>query len=643
MTTEWTFHLLRPWWLLAVLPALWLGWHLLRQQASSSRWAEAIDPALLPALLDHGSQAGGRRTIGILALLGWLFACIALAGPCFTKSGQKALKQADALVILLDLSPSMMGNDIEPSRLKAAHYKILDLLRQRREGYTGLVAFAGSAHVVSPLSDDAGTIAALVTALEPGMMPLAGSRPEDAVSEALQLLANAGFQRGRLLLLTDSVVPAAVESIQRQLGNSPVELHVIGIGTETGSPIPLRSGKLVTDAEGRIVVNRLDEAPLIQLASQHGGTYSALRQDDSDIAPLIAPPAWLSGTDQRSTSHTLEHWHDSGYWLVLPCLLLVLPLFRRGAVLGLAVVMLALPADPVQASAGDTTTSPWPDSWRDWWQTPDQQGAEALSQGDAATAAERFRHPQWKGYAQYESGQHAAAARQFALQDDAAAHYNRGNALARAGDLQGAIEAYDHALALQPDLADARFNRDLVRSLLDQQPSQTGDGQPQDSPQEQQQEEQQGQDQQGQDQQGQQQQGQQQDGQQQPAQEGAAQAGQEQQGQQGEQGDEGERAGDSQAQQQDQQSADQQAKDPQSSTAGNPMPQDEPLEDSEQDGALQRQQREQQQAAEQWLRKVPDDPGGLLRNKFEYYYQLHRQQALRQRGSAGADEEEPRW
>jgi Ca-activated chloride channel family protein len=654
-------HLLRPWWLLAWLPALLLGWHLLRRRASGSGWAAVIDRELLDALLGEPQQARSAWPLW-LVITSWLLAVLALAGPSFTRNEQAALKQADALVVLLDLSPSMLAADVKPSRLQAAHYKLLDLLRARREGYTGLVAYAGSAHVVAPLSDDSNTIAALVTTLEPRIMPSVGSQVEDAVSEALQLLENSHFTRGRLLLLTDGVVPSAVNNIQRQLRGKAVELHVIGIGTAAGAPIELEDGSFLRDARGQVIIHQLDEEPLKQLASDNGGQYKPLQLDDSDIATLAAPPAWLTALgngEQRQASHTIEHWQDNGYWFALPCLLLVLALFRRGALYCLLPLLVLVQPQPVRAIE-------LPQDWQDWWLTPDQQGARALAAGDAATAAGKFANPQWKAYAEYQNGQHSEAAEHFASEDTAAAQYNRGNALAHTGDLQGAISAYDAALQQQPGLADASFNRELVKKLLEQQQKQQQQqqkqqqqGAPEDKQGEQQDAQQPGEQQQNGEQQqsgeeqqtgeqqqsGQQQQtgaeqqqaGEQKDGEQQDSAEPQQQAGEQPQD------DKQQQAGAEQQQAGEQQDGEQSASRQPGSTAKPDAKQGSEQQGNAQADSLRRSEREKQQATEQWLRKVPDDPGGLLKNKFEYYYQQNRQEMLRQRRAGEQQQEEQRW
>ena len=669
-----SFHLLRPWWLMAILPALAIAWLLLKRRAESSSWAAVIDSELLNELLDGQHQAQKKWPMHAL-LLAWVLVACAMAGPCFEKNNQVALKQADAVVILLDLSPSMLAQDVQPSRLQAAHYKILDLLHQRREGYTGLIAYSGSAHVVAPLSDDSNTIAALVSTLTPNIMPSIGSRAEDAVSEALQLLENSHFSRGRILLLTDGVVPEALENIQQQLKGKSVELDVIGIGTSAGAPISLPGGNFLKDNSGNILMNKLDETNLQKLAQENGGYYSPLRADDKDIAPLIAPPDWLAqlgNGNSRDASHTVENRQDIGYWLALPCLLLVLLFFRRGVLICLLPLLLLTHQENVRAE----TPATFPKTWQDWWQTPDQQAATALQKGDVAAAAKQFTDPQWKAYAEYQNGQHKEAAEHFAKSKSAEANYNRGNAQARAVELEAALQSYEKALKQKTDFEDAKSNRDLVKKLLDEQKKQQDqknkdqnqqqdkERQDQNQQQDQQQQNQGSNDQQQQDQQNQDQQQsqdqQQQDQQQSDAQneeQSDAQKSEEQKPEEKKQAEndkkseeekqsESEKQSEAEKQAQEQkEKQDKAAQENESADSKQPDDKNDPEnKDTVRDAEGKSQaDKEKQQANEQWLRKVPDDPGGLLKNKFEYYYQLNRQKEARERSAGSSNEEEQRW
>lgn len=641
------FYLLRPWWLLALLPALLFFILHLQQQHRHSRWTDAIDPELLDALLDNNSSTQHRRWPLGLLLTGWVLATLALSGPCFEKSNQNALKQADAVVILLDLSPSMLVKDVAPMRLQAAHYKILDLLRQRKEGYTGLVAYSGSAHVVAPLSDDTNTVAALVPTLEPGIMPDLGSQAEDAVQEALKLMENSHFTRGRLLLVSDGIEAEALASIHKQLGNKAVELHVIGVGTTQGGPIRTDSGEFVKDEAGNTRIFPFSAGLLQQLATENNGQYHNLSSDDSDIAALVTPPAWLSemgNGNQRNANHTIENWHDAGYRLVLPCLLLALFAFRRGMIVCL-LPLLFLTAAP------DSRAMDLPDMhWQDWWQTPDQQAAAALEKGDTKTAAEKFRNPEWKAYSEYQNQQHAEAAKHFSASDSAAAHYNRGNALAHTLDFNGAIKEYDEALKRNPSLSDAEENKKLVKKLMEEKKNQQNqpdknqeNQQDKDSEQKDQQNQQQDQQQSGdkQEQQDSKQDQQQQDPQQQESQQGSPQDNSAKKSDEKKPDEQksGEQQNDEKKAEEKQKAEERQAAEQAKESGDKKDQQANSVEDSK-DPAEQ----EKQDAAKQWLRRVPDDPGGLLRNKFDYYYKLQQQQEMRaRRNNPAAPEKETRW
>ncbi len=198
------FHFLRPLWLIAIIPAALLYWKSWRQLRSGQGWHGTIAEDLLPHMLTGGTQSkhpGPMFALGVA----WLLASLAMAGPSWEKLPQPVQRKEDALVILLDLSLSMLAQDTSPSRLVRSRQKLLDLLDTRKEGTTALVAYAGDAHVVSPLTDDRRTIANLLPALDPQIMPIAGSEPGIAVEQAVDLLRDAGLERGRILLVTDGV------------------------------------------------------------------------------------------------------------------------------------------------------------------------------------------------------------------------------------------------------------------------------------------------------------------------------------------------------------------------------------------------------------------------------------------------------
>ena len=197
-------HLLRPLWLLALLPVPVLVWLLHQRRAKAGQWQHIIDADLLPAMLSD-QHSGQQGSMAWWWLAGWCLAVMALAGPAVQKLPQPVHKNQQALVILLDMSASMAAQDIKPSRSVRAIQKVTDIVRARRDGLTALVVYAGDAHTVTPLTDDGRTIESLLPSLSPFIMPAPGSRPDKAIALGQQLTQAAGIPAGDLLLITDGV------------------------------------------------------------------------------------------------------------------------------------------------------------------------------------------------------------------------------------------------------------------------------------------------------------------------------------------------------------------------------------------------------------------------------------------------------
>ena len=464
---------LRPLWLLTLLPLPWVIWRLSRQPTGAGRWQDIIDAHLLRVLLQQGEN-GKRSRWPLLAIaLAWLLAAVALAGPSFQQQQVQLYQRDSARVYVLDLSPSMNADDVKPSRLARARLKLLDALNTPRDGEQALMVYAGSAHVLTPLATDAKTLAAQVPVLSTDLPPVSGNRPELAFARALQLLQDAGHRNGEIVWITDGIDADQVERVVSLLQQQPVKLAVLALGTADGAPVRQANGALLTDKAGKVILARLDLAPLHAVVNAVDGKLATLTADDSDWQSLAFADAIWTGSE-RQVEGDARLREDIGAWLVLPLLLIVLLAFRRGSVL--PVIVFAIAGASPRSEAG------W---WQDLWQTPDQQGAELLAKGDSKTAASTFNNPDWRATAQYRAGEFADAAQQFSG-TGANAHYNRGNALAKAGKLDEALAAYDAALAQRPDFAEAQANRDAVEKYRQQQNNPSG------TPQKNQQQQQQG-------------------------------------------------------------------------------------------------------------------------------------------------------
>jgi Ca-activated chloride channel family protein len=437
---------------LLLLPLLgWLLWQLWHRQKRAGRWQMILPPAFHAALLSGGNGRDSKLPWVALGLA-WLLTVFALLGPSWSRVEQLSQKPADPLVVILELTPEMLATDVQPNRLEQARRKLFDLLQYRTDAQTAIVVYAGSAHTLVPLSDDLSTSRNLLDALKPSLMPEPGHRADLAVAKALALLEQAALGDGRILMIGSSLSESERQGIRRALSGKSTQWLMIGVGTAEGAPITQEDGSFLKDEQGAILVPHLDEPGLKAFAKDLDGRYRHARLVDSDLRAL----GLLDGPrNLRNDGQTLRL---EGYWLLLPLLLLAACAGRRGWLLCLP-LLLALP-QPSQAF-----------EFQDLWLRPDQQGLHLLKQNRPAQAAQHFADHQWQGVALYEAGDYTGAAQRFAEGNDAHAHYNRGNALAKSGELEAALDAYEQALERQPDLRPALTNKALVESLLKQKTS----------------------------------------------------------------------------------------------------------------------------------------------------------------------------
>jgi Ca-activated chloride channel family protein len=462
------FHFVRPAWLLllAALPALWWLWR--RDGDASGGWSGAVDSHLLPHLIERGDARTGA---GIwLAAAIWLVLVFALAGPAWDREPVPLYHNDAARVLALELAPSMLAQDVRPSRVQRAHFKLNDILSRSSGMQTALIAYAGDAFVAAPLTDDANTVRNLVDSLAPDTMPVPGNATARAITRAVELVRQAGLDGGELVILADSAGPDAVVAARKAHAQG-LAISVLGVGDTGGAPIPLPGGGFLKDADGNIVVPRLDEAALRDIAAAGGGRYARLTADATDLDSLLVDRGTIGAADAaRADTAGGTRWRDRGPWFVLLAVPLALAAFRRGWLMVLALVLLA-PVPEARAFG-----------FADLWRRPDQQAAAALAADDAKKAGEVARSPGWRGAAAYRGGDYEQAAAAYAqASGDAQAAYNRGNALARLGRYDEALDAWDEALKLEPGMADALANKQAVEEWLKNNPPPPQQNQPQDS------------------------------------------------------------------------------------------------------------------------------------------------------------------
>jgi Ca-activated chloride channel homolog len=559
------FHFIRPFWLLALLPAIVFIVLLLRNKLAHGNWDNVCDAELLPYILQDKAGRQQHWTLAFMSIAS-LLAILALAGPTWERLPSPVFRNDAAVVIALDLSRSMNATDIKPSRLIRARYKIADLLTQRKDGLTALIVYAGDAFTVTPLTEDIHTINSQLYALTTDIMPSQGSNALAALKQAVELLQQAGQTQGDILLISDGIHDVVTKKTIGIVGD--YQLSVLGIGTADGAPITLSNGSFLKDRTGNIVIPKLDAASLENLATTHGGIYQTIQSDDRDITAIInkidKPNSQNVAEGQK---HLIEKWAEKGPWLLFLILPLAALYFRKGLLIVPVILLLPFPQNSYAFG------------WQDLWLTQDQQAQRAFDQQQFEQAEQQFQSPEWKAAAQYKAGNYQQAIDTLSSPNTADSFYNQANALAKTQQLQPALDAYKQALELDAEHEDAKFNKDLVEQALKQQqnPQQNSD---QSSEQDEQQ----------------------------PSE-------QEQSQQQNKQSNSSEQQSNDSAQQnnenQSQESAEQQEnKDAEESESTM----------QQQADATQKPMTEDEQANAQWLQRIPDDPAGLLKRKFKYQY-----------------------
>ena len=445
---EFPLHFLRPWWWLALAVLPLVLWVLARNGDGRAALARLADAALLPRLV---SDTGLRRRFALgLVALAWLLAVAALSGPSWQKVPAPLYINGAARVVVLSLSDDMLAQDMRPDRMTRARFAVRDLLDDAGDARMALVAYAGAAFTVAPLTDDKNTILNLLQALKPDVMPVPGDDAAAGIRQGVELLRQAHAKGGEIVLVTDTADDAAVAQAKAARAEG-IRVDVLGVGTREGAPVPQAGGGFASGGGGTLMARR-DDTALHAVATAGGGRYVVLQADGAGAAAFGMP---VAEAGHASRAERAQLWRDGGIWLLPVLLVLAALAFRRGWLLVLALLVLPVGVPVAHAS-----------TWDSLWANRDQRALRALRQGDTAQARKLSSSPGLRGAVDYRSGDYAGAAKAFAEGDDARSRYNLGNALARQGEYAKAIAAYRQALKRDPEMADARANLDTVEDWL---------------------------------------------------------------------------------------------------------------------------------------------------------------------------------
>ncbi len=451
MQIPFDFVFLRPWWLL--LAPLGFVLAVVVTRGYSDSWKSVCDRELF-VQLTRLSDRVSERIVQVSVVAAWMIAVIALAGPAWDKGKASLYQGVDAMVVVFDLSRSMNAIDLQPSRLERARYKALEVIEAQRDKSIGLVAFAGDAFDVAPISDDIATVVHLLHSLQIQMMPVQGSLASKGIIRALDLLEKSGYEKGSVVLVTDGIDDDAFAAAEK-LKKNGYRLSVIAAGTADGAPIRMDDGDFLKDSTGNFIISSVDHESLSDLARAGGGRFALV---DGPFSENLLQGFEFGGDSVELSNDESANasWNDRGPILLLFLLPLLALIFRRGWILS---VMVFFPLGMQPAHALE---------WEDLWLRSDQQAATAIKHG-SFSHPRLTEHPSWNGIGLYRQDKFTQAGANFSQGEDKVSKFNLGNALARGGELASAIEHYESALQMDPEFEDAQFNLDLVKKVLQQQ------------------------------------------------------------------------------------------------------------------------------------------------------------------------------
>ncbi|MQY46185.1 VWA domain-containing protein [Rhizobiales bacterium RZME27] len=443
------FHFIRPWFLVLLLLPSSIVLLANRSHDIRARWKGFIAPHLLDSLIVEGAGNSRVKPTSLLALM-LAVAIIGASGPTWRREQPPFVADTATLVIAVDLSQTMDAIDVTPSRLERAKLKIKDVIDARQGARNAIVAYAGTAHLVIPPTEDGALVETYSEALATRIMPKPGKDTSAAIRLAGDLLKREGSV-GTILILTDGVEAAAAE----QLKSGPNGIVILGVGTAAGGPVKNTDGNFATAASGTRLFPKLDIKALQAIGRETGADVATVTDDDTDIRWIVQ--RIRSNFAQKQTTAD-DRWSDLGWWLVIPLVVAMALSFRRGWVAKIGIVLMAIQVSFHQPAHAN--------GLMDMWLTGDQQGRRAFEHKMFNDAADHFSDPMWKGVAYYRAGKFQEAVDAFASVDTPESWYNQGNALLQLGKFEQAVGSYENALKKREDWADAKTNLAIASQLL---------------------------------------------------------------------------------------------------------------------------------------------------------------------------------
>ena len=460
-------HFLRPWWFLALLPIFWIIWRIWQTNQKQGAWHQVIDPKFRTLLLGENSSAEPslNEKIGYLGLaFAWVFSVIALSGPWVKSVDVPAQKSQQGVVLVLDLSLSMLADDVAPNRLARVKYTLTDLLKQNPDYAIGMVAYAGTAHTIAPISEDNKTLLSMLPSLTPTVMPKFGSEPMQGMQLAEQLLTGAQITEGHIIWITDDIESRQMTELDNWVNSKPYSISLLSVGSEQGGVVQIPGYGLLKDNDDKLI---LPKTPLQRFAELEDDTLIKWHhlQVGIDNTQKLLPPKMTAKQNaelEKEKAKGANHPLDIGFYFLFILIPLAAFIFRRGTLLNFAAIIIipSVLLQPNQAYAKSLYSD-----LGDVFKSHDQQGYEAWEQEQFEKADALFDNPQWRASALYRQGKYKEAARLFELDKSATGYFNQGNAYTKDMQLDRAIKAYEQALLIDPNMQIAKNNLEIVHQL----------------------------------------------------------------------------------------------------------------------------------------------------------------------------------
>ena len=416
------FHFLRPWVLLFfVLP---IGFYFKKAIVGKllSSWENICDKNLLQFLLvDKGSQR--KISIQKYLMTGIISAILAAAGPCWKKIEMPTFVVENPSIFVLSLAKDMQLTDISPSRLERSKFIISDITDAISDGQYGLMVYSQEPYIVTPLTDDVKIIKSLLPQIVQDIVPDYGDRLDRAIDLAIKRFQTAGYSSGNIIVFTADVgqrLDFAIKNIEkaRQLNYDVSIIDASFSGNEK----------------------------LQMLAEKGNGIYMNIK--NPSIRTIIDKLS-QKNQDKLNLSQNLRSTYiDYGYYLIFITILCLFPVFRRGFL-----VLLFLLIFSNSAHAG-------------FFINNNQEGLLLFNQQQYDKAIEKFKDPIWRGITFYKQEKNEEALNEFLKSNDFISLYNQGVVLTKLCKYEEALKAFNDARSLDKNDVDTLYNIQLIEDIL---------------------------------------------------------------------------------------------------------------------------------------------------------------------------------